>query len=198
SHDKQTAYKQAKTLIKQQHNLDLLEPMKYENTYGLAVRQADAKRYHLQTTSDLLRQSTQMTAGFDPDFYKLSDGYPGLKKAYGLNFKNIVQMESSLRYEALANKQIDVTDAYTTDPQLKQDHLVTLADDKHFFPPYQGAPLVNDKTLQKYPGIAKSLNKLSGKITNQDMIEMNYQVTVQHKKAAQVARTYLVKHGLIK
>lgn len=198
SHDKQTAYKQAKTLIKQQHNLDLLEPMKYENTYGLAVRQADAKRYHLQTTSDLLRQSAQMTAGFDPDFYKLSDGYPGLKKAYGLNFKNIVQMESSLRYEALANKQIDVTDAYTTDPQLKQDHLVTLADDKHFFPPYQGAPLVNDKTLQKYPGIAKSLNKLSGKITNQDMIEMNYQVTVQHKKAAQVARTYLVKHGLIK
>ncbi len=196
-HDPVTAYERGKKLLKQQDNLDYLQPMKYQNTYALAVRKADAKKYGLKTTSDLKKVDAQFAAGFDPDFAKLSDGYPGLQKAYDLNFSKVVTMESSLRYEAVANKQVDVTDAYTTDPQLKQDDLVSLKDDKQFFPPYQGAPLVNDATLQKYPSIKKSLDKLAGKISEDDMIQMNYEVTVQHKKAGDVAHDYLKQHGLI-
>jgi osmoprotectant transport system permease protein len=197
SHEPAKAYQQAKQALKKQANLDLLEPMAYQNTYALAVRAADAEKYQLKTTSDLTKVANNLTAGFDPDFYKLSDGYPGLQKAYGLSFKRVVTMESSLRYEALANNQVDVTDAYTTDPQLKRDNLVTLADDKQFFPPYQGAPLVNDATLEKYPSIKASLNKLAGKISEQDMIEMNYAVTDDHQNASVVAKAYLVKHGLL-
>ena len=196
-HDPVTAYERGKKLLKQQDNLDYLQPMKYQNTYALAVRKVDAKKYGLKTTSDLKKVDAQFSAGFDPDFAKLSDGYPGLQKAYDLNFSKVVTMESSLRYEAVANKQVDVTDAYTTDPQLKQDDLVSLKDDKQFFPPYQGAPLVNDATLQKYPSIKKSLDKLAGKISEDDMIQMNYEVTVQHKKAGDVAHDYLKQHGLI-
>jgi osmoprotectant transport system permease protein len=198
SHDPKKAYQQAATALETQYKMTLLEPMAYQNTYALAVRAETAKAYNLKTTSDLARISGQLSAGFDPDFYKLSDGYPGLQKAYGLNFGKVVTMESSLRYEAVANKQVDVTDAYTTDPQLKRDKLVSLTDDKQFFPPYQGAPLVNDDTLAKYPSIKTSLNKLAGRISTQDMIDMNYAVTVQHKKASVVAHDYLVAHDLLK
>lgn len=198
SHDPKTAYKQAARALKKQDGLVLLKPMAYQNTYALAVRKADAKKFNLKATSDLHRVSSRFSAGFDPDFYKQSDGYPGMQKAYGLKFGQVGMMEASLRYEALANEQIDVTDAYTTDAQLKRDNLVTLTDDKKFFPPYQGAPLVRAATLKKYPELATSLNKLAGKITNDDMIEMNYDVTVRHEKASAVAHAYLVKHGMLK
>ena len=50
---------------------------------------------------------------------------------------------------------------------------------------------------QKYPSIKKSLDKLAGKISEDDMIQMNYEVTVQHKKAGDVAHDYLKQQGLI-
>lgn len=196
-HDPHKAYQQAKKTLQAQHNLALLKPMAYQNNYALAVRQADAKRYHLKTTSDLSKVSQTLVAGFDPDFYKQTDGYPGMKKAYQLSFAKALTMESSIRYEALANQQIDITDAYTTDPQLKRDKLVTLTDDKRFFPPYQGAPLVNQRIIKKYPAVVKSLNKLANQITNDDMINMNYDVTVKHKKASVVAHDYLQTHHLL-
>lgn len=87
--------------------------------------------------SDLAAISDQFTGAFDPDFYQQADGYPGLKKTYGLHLKAAKTMEPSLRYEALANGRVDVTDGYTTDPQIKADHLVALKDDKSFFPSYQ-------------------------------------------------------------
>lgn len=198
SHQPAQAFKDAQRAIKKQDNLTYLAPMKYQNTYALAVRQSDAKKYHLKTTSDLAKLSPQLTAGFDHDFYELKDSYPGMKQAYQLQFKKVTSMSSNLRYKALVNKQIDVTDAYTTDPQLKAYKLVALKDDRKYFPPFQGAPLVRTAILKKYPSIQKSLARLDGEITNKDMIEMNYQVTVQHKQADEVAHQYLVKHHLLK
>lgn len=198
SHQPKKAYQDAKEALNKQANLAYLPPMRYQNTYALAVRQSDAKKYNLKTTSDLAKMSSQLTAGFDHDFYELKDSYPGMKKAYQLQFKDVKSMSSSLRYKALANGQIDVTDAYTTDPQLKADKLVTLVDDKNYFPPFQGAPLVRKDILTKYPSVKKSLLRLKDKVTNQDMIDMNYQVTVEHKSADKVARQYLEKHDLLK
>lgn len=198
SHQPKQAYLDARAALHEQADLEYLAPMRYQNTYALAVRQSDAKKYHLKTTSDLTKMSSQLTAGFDHDFYELKDSYPGMKKAYDLQFKDVKSMSSSLRYNALANGQIDVTDAYTTDPQLKADKLVTLVDDKKYFPPFQGAPLVRGDILKKYPSVKKSLERLNNKITNQDMINMNYQVTVQHKAADKVAHLYLKKHNLLK
>ena len=197
SHDPATAYTDAKKALKQQFNMTYLEPMQYENTYALAVRSSDAKKYNLSTTADLAAMSGDFSAAFDPDFYQQSDGYPGLQKAYGLAFSSVRTMEPSLRYEALADNKIDVTDAYTTDPQVKQYNLTLLKDTKSFFPPYQGAPLMNASFASENPKVVAALNKLAGKISDEDMQTMNYRVTVKHEKAATVAKDYLSKHGLI-
>ena len=197
SHNQNKAYQSAKQALSKQFGMTYLRPMQYQNDYALAVTKATAQKYHLQNFEDLVGHP-ELIAGFDPDFYAQEDGYPGLKKAYGLNFTQVKTMEPSLRYEALAKGRIGVTDAYTTDPQLRQYHLVVLKDTKHFFPSYQGAPLMKTQFTKQHPEVVRSLRKLSGRITTADMQEMNYEVTVQHKKASTVARQYLRKAGLLK
>ena len=76
--------------------------------------------------------------------------------------------------------------------------LQVLEDDKHLFPPYQGAPLLKAELLEKHPELEGILNKLAGKITESQMSQMNYQVGIEGKKAEAVARDYLVKEGLLK
>ena len=196
--DPEKTYQIAKEELSKQENMSFLKPMKYENGYDLAVTKEFSKKYHVTKLSDLKRVNDKVIAGFDPDFSNQADGYLGLKKEYNLDFANIKRMEPSLRYKAIANDRVNLVDGYTTDPEVAEYHLVVLKDDKHFFPPYQGAPLMNESFAKQNPGVVKSLNKLAGKISAEDMQKMNYQVSVKNKKASVVAHDYLVKKGLLK
>lgn len=195
-HDPAKTYQLAKKLMADEDQLTYLPPMNYQNGYDLAVTKAFAQKNNIKSLSDLAKVDASLTAAFDPDFANQQDGYLGLKKEYGLNFK-VKTMEPALRYKAIASGKVDVVDGYTTDPQIKQYDLVALKDDKRFFPPYQGAPLLKTAFAKKHPGVVKSLNKLAGKITESEMQEMNYKVTVKHESASKVARQYLKQHGLL-
>ncbi|KRN01568.1 ABC-type proline glycine betaine transport system, permease and substrate binding protein [Levilactobacillus senmaizukei DSM 21775 = NBRC 103853] len=197
SHDPAKTYQVAKSALKSQYQMAYLKPMAYQNGYDLAVSKSFAAKYHLRTVSDLVAVEGKIHAGFDPDFYQLKDGYPGLSKTYNLKFASVKTMEPSIRYKAIANGKVNLVDGYTTDPEVQEYHLVTLKDDKNFFPPYQGAPLMTEKLLTAHPELRPTLNKLAGKVTTTDMQKMNYRVTVKHEKAATVAREYLKNHGLL-
>ncbi|WP_010624586.1 ABC transporter permease/substrate-binding protein [Companilactobacillus versmoldensis] len=195
--DPNKIYQVASEQIQEQHQMKFLKPMEYENGYDLAVTKEFSKKYGVTKLSDLERVNDKVHAAFDPDFSNLADGYVGLKKKYNLDFAKVSTMEPTLRYKAIADRRVNLVDGYTTDPQVRQYHLVVLKDDKHFFPPYQGAPMMKQSFAKKHPQIVKSLNKLSGKISTEDMQKMNYQVTVKHKKASVVAHNYLKSHNLI-
>jgi len=107
-------------------------------------------------------------------------------------------MEPSIRYKAIANGKVNIVDGYTTDPEVKEYDLVILKDNKNFFPPYQGAPLMSEKFATNHPEVKTTLNKLAGKISASDMQKMNYLVTVKHEKSSKVAHDYLVEKNLIK
>ena len=92
---------------------------------------------------------------------------------------------------------IQITDAYSTDSELKQYGLVLLKDDKQLFPPYQGAPLMRQETLDTHPELKEILEQLSGRITEEEMSAMNYDVRVNKRKARDVAIEYLKNNGLI-
>lgn len=171
--------------------------MAYQNTYAIAVPKKIAKEYNLKTISDLKKVQDKLKAGFTLEFNDREDGNKGLQSVYGLNF-NVATMEPALRYEAIQQGNIQITDAYSTDPEIAQYDLVVLEDDQHLFPPYQGAPLMKEALLKKHPELEGILNKLSGKITESQMSQMNYQVGVEGKPAAKVARDFLVKQGLLK
>ncbi|MFC4653294.1 ABC transporter permease/substrate-binding protein [Lactococcus nasutitermitis] len=195
SNDPKTVYNEAKNGIKKLNDFAYLAPTKFQDTYALAAKTSFAKEYHLKTISDLSNASN-ITAGFDLEFANRSDGYLGLEKLYGLHF-NVKTMQTSLIYNALNSNAVNLAEVYSTDSQIKQYHLTVLKDNKELFPPYQAAPLMSEKLLKKYPELKSILNKLSGKITDKEMIEMNYDVNVKQESPATVAHHFLEKHHLI-
>ena len=98
------------------------------------------------------------------EFNDREDGNKGLQSLYGLNL-NVATMEPALRYQAIQSGDIQITDAYSTDAELARYDLQVLEDDKHLFPPYQGSPLMKAELLEKHPELEGILNKLAGKIT---------------------------------
>ncbi|WP_412989526.1 ABC transporter permease/substrate-binding protein [Pediococcus siamensis] len=190
-------YIKARDALKKQDNLAYLKPMAYQNTFAVVVKRSFAKKYNLKTISDLKPIENELNAGMTLEFINRTDGLKGIKQKYGLDFK-VRSMQASLRYEALKRGNINLGDAYSTDSQLKQLDLVMLKDTKHVFPPYQGAPVMSEKLAASHPKIVRALNKLAGKISDEDMQKMNYEVNVQKKSAAKVARQYLVSHGLLR
>lgn len=196
-HDPEAVYKAAQNGIKKQDNLALLKPMAYQNTYAVAVPKKIAQEYGLKTISDLKKVEGQLKAGFTLEFNDREDGNKGLQKVYGLRLQ-VSTMEPALRYQAIQSGEIQITDAYSTDAELARYDLVVLEDDKQLFPPYQGAPLMKAELLKKHPELEAVLNKLAGKITADQMSQMNYQVGVEGKSAREVARDFLDKEGLLK
>ncbi|MDM5198054.1 osmoprotectant update ABC transporter permease/substrate-binding subunit OpuFB [Fictibacillus enclensis] len=184
-------YEQARKGMDEKFDMQLLRPMKYNNTYALAVPEKTAKQYGLTAISDLKKVSQNMNAGFTLEFADREDGYRGIQKKYDLTLGNVKTMEPKLRYNAVKKGDINIVDAYSTDSELEQYHLKVLQDDKHLFPPYQGAPLLRKETVEKYPEIKKALNKLAGKITDDDMREMNYKVNVKGMSPGKVAKEFL-------
>lgn len=134
-------------------------------------------------------------AGLTSEFIERADGWKGLKKAYDLDLP-VVEMESSLMYGALRDGRVDVIGGYSTDGRIKAFNLRVLNDDKHYFPPYSCAPLVRESTLRKYPEIRGALNRLSGLISNREMVRMNYEVDQEHRDPEAVARAFLESKGL--
>lgn len=106
-------------------------------------------------------------------------------------------MEPALRYQAMQRGEIQITDAYSTDSELREYDLLILQDKLQLFPPYQGAPLLRQETLQRHPELQTVLQRLAGRITAQEMQEMNYRVKAQGDAAADVARQYLQERHLI-
>jgi osmoprotectant transport system substrate-binding protein len=186
----------ARELVKQDH-LVFLDPFGFNDTYTLAVTQEAAAKYHLQTYSDLAKAAPQLVLGVEFEFLDRDDGYPGLQKLYGMTFKSAKGMDHGIMYQAIKGGETDVTNAYSTDAQIKANDLVVLQDDKQFFPPYYAAPIVRQDTLDKYPELKGVLNALQGTITEEDMQVLNGKVDIDGLKEEDVAHDFLVEKGLL-
>lgn len=197
STERSVVYQQAKDGLLQKFQLVMLEPMAYNNTYTLAVTKELAEQYQLKNISDLKEIQSDVKAGFTLEFSDREDGYKGIQSLYGIKFPNLVTMEPKLRYVAVENGEINLVDAYSTDSELQQYGLQVLQDDENLFPPYQGAPLLREETVKEYPEIVDALNKLAGRVTDDEMRKMNYEVNIEGKSPSDVARSYLEGEGII-
>src|ERR1700744_512455 len=139
----------------------------------------------------------KLTAGFTPEFMGRQDGNLGLQSKYGLKIHTIV-ISDAVMYKAAYENQLDVISGYSTDGRLKAYNLVILDDDKHIFPPYYAAPIVREDALKKFPDLEKTLNLLSGKITDSIMTELNYRTDYLHQSPERVAEDFLRSKGLLK
>jgi osmoprotectant transport system substrate-binding protein len=196
--DPKAVYKQVKQQYANQFDLEVTEPLGFENTFAMVVRGADAQRLNITTLSQSAKYTPQWQAGFGYEFIEREDGFPGLAKTYGLKFEKSPKiMDLGLMYRALVEKKVDMVAGNSTDGQIATLKLVILKDDKQYFPPYEAVPIVRKETLKKYPQLREAFKELGGIITAKEMQQMNYQVDGEFRKVEDVVREFLQSKGLL-
>jgi osmoprotectant transport system substrate-binding protein len=196
--DPDESYAVVKDEFDKQFNIKWLEPLGFNNTYAIAVTDEIAKKHNLEKCSDLARVSKDLVFGAEHEFFNRQDGFDGFIDLYGIEFKDINKMNVSLKYQAIGEGQMDVTDVFATDGQIRQYDLKILEDDKNFFPPYYAAPIVRKDVLNAYPQLEDVLNMLAGNINDEVMTELNYKIDVEQQQIEKVAKEFLQSKGLIK
>jgi len=183
-------------VVKQEYeskfSIEWLEPLGFDSTFAILIRKSDAERFNLTTISQAAQYTPKWRAAFGPDFTKRQDGYPGLARMYGLRFiAPPNEMDLALTYRALAAGQVDLIAGNSTDGMIDKLDLFQLQDDRHYFPPYDAAPIARKAVLDRYPQLAAAINTLAGKLTDQEMRRLNYAVDAEHRQPADVARDFL-------
>ncbi len=196
--DPQAVYDKVSQVYKEQKHLIWLKPFGFNNTYTLSMRSDQAKQLGIESYSDLVKHAPNLTLGCTQEFLERPDGYKGLQKTYGMNFKSTKGLDPGLTYSAVRDGKVDVIDAFATDGRIPAFNLKVLKDNKQFFPPYYAAPVVREDILKKHPEIADALNLLGGKLDDQQMAQLNAKVDLEKNDAKDVARDWLKQQGLIK
>ena len=151
--------------------LGVAMPLGFNDGYALAMRAADADARGIRSLSDLARHP-ELRLGLSNEFLGRADGWPGLSVAYG--FKTApVGLDHGLAYDAIAAKQVDVIDIYTTDAKIDKLGLRVLQDDRAYFPRYEAVVLYRLDVPTRFPQAWTALQKLEGRIDEPAMIAMN-------------------------
>ncbi|WP_328502915.1 glycine betaine ABC transporter substrate-binding protein [Streptomyces sp. NBC_00457] len=186
------------------NGLTWLPPAALNNTYALAMNQANFKKYGTKTLSDVAALSKSdpgaVTLCVEGEFANRADGLPGMQKAYGMDVPagNITQMDTGIIYTQAVKGSCTFGEVFTTDGRIKSMNLVVMRDDKKFFPNYNAAPSINSKTLKEYPAIADVLDPITRRLDNAVAQELNAKVDVAGEDPHQVALDWMVEEGFVK
>ena len=193
----QEVYSRVRDEYAKRFQLDVSKPLGFDDTFAIVIRGEDARRLHLKTISEAAAHTPDWRPGFGYEFMERPDGYKGLVATYGLKFAEKPRiMDLGLLTRALRDKQVDLGAGNTTDGLIPALDLFVLEDDKHYFPPYEAVPVVRQEMLRLHPEVGRALEELAGKISDEDMRQLNYAVDGQHRDAKEVVHEFLQKKGL--
>jgi osmoprotectant transport system permease protein len=165
--------------------LGMAVPLGFSNGYALAVRgDTDLRRL-----SDLAARP-DLRIGLSHEFLGRADGWPGLARRYGLA-QQPRGLDHGIAYEALAQRQVDAIDIYSTDAKIRQYGLRVLDDDKAYFPRYDAVLLYRLDLPRRFPRAWDAIRRLEGSIKADDMIAMNAAAELDKQSFASIASTWL-------
>jgi osmoprotectant transport system substrate-binding protein len=192
--DPSAVFQRVQSEYRSRFGVVVLPPLGFNNTFAMVVRGDDAAKLRLVKVSDIAGYAPKWRAGFGYEFMERPDGYRGWVAAYNLHFSGEPQiLDLGLLYRALADRKVDIVAGNSTDGQIAALGMVSLEDDRHYFPPYEAVPLVRQATLDKHPEISAALAPLSGKISAEEMRRMNYAVDGELRDPADVVRAFRAK-----
>lgn len=199
SGDAGAVYEQVRREYRRRFNLEVMQPLGFDNTFAMVMRGDDAHRMGLKRLSELGVYAPKLRLGVGYEFLERQDGYQGLVSTYGLKFAEPPRvMDLGLLYRALENHSVDIVAGSNTDGLIAALGLVVLEDDRHYFPPYDAVPIVRPQVLQRFAPAGEAFQRLTGRISADDMRKMNYAVDGEKKDAAQVARDFLLTRQLLR
>ncbi len=164
--------------------LTWLPPAPLNNTYALAMNQANHRKYGTDTLSEVAalakKDPSAVTLCVEVEFANRADGLPGMEKTYGMDIPagNITTMDTGIIYTQTAKGTCTYGEVFTTDGRIRAMDLVVMEDDKHFFPNYNAAPMIRTATLEKWPAIADVLAPVTKALTNDVAQTLNAKVDV--------------------
>lgn len=190
-------YARVKREYENRFGLTLGPAFGFNDTFAMEIRGEDARRFNLKTLSQAAAYAPGWRAGFGYEFMERPDGYRGLVETYGLHFAEQPRiMDLGLLARALKDHQIDFAGGNATDGLIPALDLFVLADDRHYFPPYEAVPVIRKQVLQEHPELSSALTALGNTISDAEMQQMNYAVDSQHRDTQRVVRDFLRKKGL--
>lgn len=169
--------------------LAMTDPLGFDNTYALGMRAARAKALGIARLSDLRAHPT-LRIGLSHEFLERADGWPGLRRAYGLP-QRPDGLDHDLAYRALDSGALDAIDLYTTDAEIAHYGLVALADDRGYFPSYRAVFVHRADLARRAPDWEAALRGLAGRIDAQTMRALNARVKLGREREAAVAADFL-------
>lgn len=178
--------------IKEKFKLAAGPTMGFSNSYVLITD----RKLGLKNISEL-QNRTDLKYGFSNEFIKREDGFLGLNKHYNLQLPTPHGLEHGLAYKALAEGQIDVTDAYSTDGRLMEYNFQLLQDDQYFFPDYSAFPFVRQSTINQHPEIMEVLTLLENILDEKKMQELNHRYEIDKESPAVVAFDFLSSQNIV-
>jgi osmoprotectant transport system substrate-binding protein/osmoprotectant transport system permease protein len=174
------------------HGIMMTRSLGFSDNYAIGMKKETCKKLHVSRISEL-RSHPEIRFGFSNEFMDRTDGWPGLRKHYGLAQKHVYGMDHHLSYRGLEAGSIDATDLYSTDAEIQYYDLCVLEDDLHYFPVYSAVILYRKDLTVRAPKVAVELSKLEGQITESAMIEMNARAKLSKIPESTIAADFLAK-----
>jgi len=177
------------------------EPAAFDNRYAIAVTEEFAERTSVATLSDMrdhLAAHPDVAVCVEAEFASRPDGLPGLAAAYGFALPDpaVTTVDTGRVYQQVDSGRCDFGEVFTTDGRIRIYGLAVLVDDRGFFPPYNGAPVVRAEDPAGQ-AMLEVLAPLTATLTTEAMTELNTDVSVRGFRPERVARGYLRAEGFI-
>ncbi len=162
----------------------------FEDKYALGVRREVAEKLGISRISDLARLP-ELRLGFTNEFMDRGDGWPAVRSRYRLPHRDVRGLDHDLAYRAVAQGAIDVTDVYTTDPEVRRLGLVLLEDDGRVFPEYHAVFVYREDLARRSPAALEAVRRLEGRIAADRMTAMNARAQIERAPPEEIAAAFL-------
>lgn len=197
SSDPKTVFDEVKREYASRFHLTVGPPFGFNNSFAMVMRGDDARQLGITKLSQAAGYAPHWKFGCGYEFLERPDGYAGFVAAYHLKFADKPRvMDLGLLYRALKDRQIDLAAGNATDGLIAALDMVVLADDLHYFPPYEAVPVINDNALRRFPRLGPVLEELRNSISDEEMRRLNYAVDGEHRDVVEVVREFRQSKGL--
>jgi osmoprotectant transport system substrate-binding protein len=177
--------------------ITLLDPSPANDTNAFFVSKDYASQNNVSKLSDLKGKSVVLAAA--PDCQGRIDCEGGLSKTYGINVTKIISLDfgSQQVFDSVKKGESQLGETSSTDGTVDSQGDVLLQDDQHIQPAQNLVPMVSSSFLQAHPDVAGPLNELMAKLTTDELVTLNADVSVDRQKPADVAQQWLSDAGLL-
>ncbi len=190
SADRDSILAEVGRFLKQEHGIEVVGALGFENAYAMAMRRTHAGELRVRSIADLAPYASRLSVGGDYEFFDRPE-WRAIQERYGLRFRERRSMDPSLMYQAVANSQVDLIGAFSTDGRIAALDLVLLEDERHAIPPYDAVILAGTRLVREHPDAIAALRGLTGAIDANQMRRMNLAVDQDGKSPEAVAEEFL-------